>query len=68
MNQYDSAGCPRPRLLNREEAANSLNISTRKLDELLASKQIPKVRIGASVRIDPNDLQDYIESSKEGGR
>ena len=68
MNQYDSAGCPCPRLLTREEAANSLNISTRKLDDLLASKQIPKVRIGASVRIDPNDLRVYIKSLKEGGR
>ena len=51
-------------LLTRKEAASTLHISLRKLDELLASGELPRVLIGTCVRIDAKDLEVFIEKSK----
>ena len=55
-----------PHLLKRREAAKRLAISERKLDELAASGEIRRVKIGTAVRFEPQDLQAYIESKKVG--
>lgn len=45
------------KLLNRREAAKKLNISTVTLDRLAAREGFPVLRIGRSVKI-PDDLLD----------
>lgn len=57
-----------PPLLNRRQAAAWLNISTRKLDQLVASGQLSRVRIDACVRFDLADLEALVATAKEGGR
>jgi excisionase family DNA binding protein len=54
-------------LLTRPKAAEFLAISQRKLDQLAASGEIPRVRIDACVRFDRADLQAFANSKKEGG-
>ena len=58
-----------PRLLRVAEASRVLAISPRKLWSLTNCGDIPCVRIGRSVRYDPLDLSNWIESKKqhEGG-
>lgn len=51
-------------LLTPREAAEALRISQRKLWGLTASGQIPCVRIGRSVRYQPNDLRTWIDRRK----
>ena len=62
-------------LLKREEAAEVLSQSVRKLDLEIACGNLKVVRIGRSVRIRPEALDQYIEAretrinrSKKGGR
>ncbi len=53
-----------PSLLTRREAAAFLSVSERKLDQLVAAGQIPRAKIGASVRILRADLDKFIEERK----
>ena len=53
--------------LTRPQGAEYLAISQRKLDQLVASGEIPRVKIGACVRFDRADLQAFANSKKEGG-
>lgn len=55
---------PSAALATRQEAAAFLRISPRKLDALTASGAIPRVRIGAAVRFDRDDLEAFIASCK----
>jgi len=69
MSDYDVAAYgafPFPPLLNRKEAAAWLGVSTRKLDALAASGELPRVRIGTAVRFEPQDLNAYAQSRKVG--
>jgi len=50
-------------LLNVPEVARRLNISTTSTRRRIASGQIPAVRIGALVRIDADDLEQYLADS-----
>ena len=54
----NGAGDPTPaeKLLTREEAAERLRIHLRTVQRLIVSKELPAVRIGRHVRIDPADL------------
>lgn len=52
-------------LLRPEEAAAAIGVSRSKAYELIASKQIPSVRIGASVRVPIQALREWIESQLE---
>ncbi len=51
-------------LLGREEAASALSISVRKLDELAASNQLARVRIGRRVCFDPETLREFAEKNE----
>jgi excisionase family DNA binding protein len=54
------------RLLTREEAANRLRVSTRKLDDLEASGRLQAIRIGRRVLYHPKTLETFIRSQGEG--
>jgi excisionase family DNA binding protein len=49
------------RYLTRAEAAQKLGLSVRTVARLIASGELPAVRIRAAVRIDPNDLDALID-------
>jgi excisionase family DNA binding protein len=52
-------------LLTRQEAAQSLAISLRALDRLIAGGELYSVRIGRSVRVDPRDLSAFLASRRD---
>ena len=51
-------------LKTRREAAAYLSISPRKLDSLVASGELPRVKIGSSVRFQQSDLEAFIVEKK----
>jgi excisionase family DNA binding protein len=51
-------------LLTRQEAAEALAISIRKVDLLIEAGDLPAVRIGRSIRIRPSAL-DYMIEARE---
>jgi excisionase family DNA binding protein len=53
-----------PLLLSRRQAAKVLSISERTLWTLTANGEIQAVRFGRSVRYDPADLRQWIETKK----
>ena len=56
------------RYLNKAEAADSLGISTRTLDSWLSRKLIPYLKIGRTVRFDPEDLRrTLLKTCRVGG-
>lgn len=57
-----------PTLLTRAEASRFLSLSPRKLDQLAANGELPRVKIGAAVRFDPADLEAFVAAAKQGGR
>jgi len=54
----------RPLLLNSREAAQLLSLSERKLWDLMATGEIPHLKVGRSVRYAIEDLKSWIESNK----
>lgn len=52
------------RMLTELEAADVLGISARTLWQLRKDEKVRAVRIGRSVRYDPADLREFIESAK----
>ena len=60
-----AATLPPTNLLTRREAAAYLSISQRKLDALVASGEIERVKIDTCVRFDPTDLDQFIEHRKD---
>lgn len=65
--QSESDGSSKQRLLSYPAAAASLHISERKLWGLKASGTVPHVKIGASVRFRPADLDAYVDTLTSGG-
>lgn len=55
-----------PLLLTKSEAAEALRISARKLDRLIASRQLRAVKLGRHVRITPAELLRFINSLTGG--
>ena len=51
---------PLPLLLTRLEAAEFLRLSPRKLDQLTASGELPRVKIGTAVRFCRDDLEKFV--------
>lgn len=49
-------------LLTRQRGAATLGVSLRTVDELIASGDIPVVRIGKSVRFRPEALENFIDA------
>lgn len=57
-----------PRLLKLDEAADHLAISRRKLEQLVADSQIPKVKIGKATRFRMSDLAAFVEANLRSGQ
>lgn len=55
---------PTRHLLTRREASEYLAISPRKLDSLVADGELPRVKIGTSVRFEKSDLDAFIAAQK----
>jgi len=53
------------RLMTAREAADALALSVRTLRTLCQRGELTPVRIGRSVRFDPNDLRRLIDERKE---
>jgi len=51
-------------LLNVHQVAEQLSISEKLTYRLLDRGDLPKIKIGAAVRVDPADLQAYIERQR----
>lgn len=56
-----------PRLLTYRQAAEILGVVDRTISTMVRRGELPAVRFGGSVRIDPRDLATFIEKAK-GGR
>ena len=54
----------KPMLLTARQTARMLAISERSLYSITKDGQLPAVRIGRSVRYDPTDIHNWIESAK----
>jgi excisionase family DNA binding protein len=52
------------RLLDTTEAAATLGIGRRTLQELLAAREVACVKIGRSTRFDPADLAAYVDRNR----
>ncbi len=63
IRQDSAAG----RLLTYGEVAEILGASKRTIWTLVQSGDLPAVRFGRSVRIDPRDLEAFIAAAKRGG-
>lgn len=54
-------------LLTPPQAAKALGIGLKTLRSLYRGGELPVVRIGGSVRIDPSDLEQFIDRNRSGG-
>ncbi len=60
-------GAP-PRLLLRiPEAAETLGIGRTKIYELIATGELPTIRVGRAVRISVSTLQKWVETREQQG-
>jgi excisionase family DNA binding protein len=55
-------------LLRAEEVANILGIGRTKVFEMLATGELPVVRIGRSVRVPRGELYEWLRERTSGGR
>ena len=62
----DSAVPSIERLLSYEQAAKLLSVTGRTVWTLVDRGDLPAVRFGHSVRVDPADLRAFIDRSKQG--
>jgi excisionase family DNA binding protein len=58
----------RENLLTRKRSAEFLDVSLRTLDRLVAERELVAVKIGRSVRIDPRELDRYVDSRIHAAR
>ena len=56
------------RLLTVNDIAQQLQISQSFAYALMQRGEIPTVRLGRAVRVRPQDLEDFISSSVQGGQ
>lgn len=56
------------KLLTYREAGGLLGVTPRTIWNLVGRGELPAVRFGRSVRIDPRDLSKFIERAKGGAR
>ncbi len=54
-------------LLTVPQVAQLLQLSSRSLWKVVKRGDLPTVRLGRLVRIDPQDLADYLQRCKTGG-
>jgi excisionase family DNA binding protein len=55
-------------LLTRSQAASRLEISERKLSDMVAANTVPHVKIGRSLRFQQDSLDAWVETLERGGR
>lgn len=60
-----STAAPMEPLLTKDQAAQFLCVSVRKVEQLMASGELPRVRIGSLARIRPADLRRYVAGAVE---
>lgn len=58
---------PIERLLRPEDVASILNVSRSYAYTLLQTGELPAVRLGRSVRVRPQDLENYISTNVSTG-
>lgn len=56
------------KLLTLQQVADRLQVSMSTAYRLVYAGEIAVVRIGRNLRVRPEDLEAYIEASREGGR
>ncbi len=54
-----------PALLSVQEAAAHLRISKATTYRLIAAGELPAVRVGGQLRVDPDELRDYLYADRE---
>lgn len=64
FHQKETSLKVRPDLLNVHGAAQKLGISAWTIRELIWAGRLPCVRVGRLVRIDPKDIESFIENNK----
>jgi excisionase family DNA binding protein len=67
LRRIGEAGEDEDRLLTREEAADRLSISVRKLDRLREAGEIQAVQIDRAVRYHPKTLDRFVRRRAGGG-
>lgn len=55
-------------LMTIREVAEWLHVSTKTVYRLINSQKLAPVKIGRATRIEENDVEEYIQSLKKGGR
>jgi excisionase family DNA binding protein len=63
-----AGGLMEKRLLKRDEVAERLNVSTRTVDRLLDSGELPAVHVRSAVRIDPKAVEELVRRGQEPNR
>ena len=56
------------KLLTADDVAEILQVSLSFAYALLSRGELPSVRLGRAVRVRPQDLDEFIESSVQGGQ
>ena len=64
-SQSFESAVTRRKLLSIVEAAEYLSTSVRFVRDRRADGQVPAVKLGGLLRFDPEDLDQYIEASRE---
>ncbi|WP_013629625.1 helix-turn-helix domain-containing protein [Rubinisphaera brasiliensis] len=62
----ESCNALQGQMLTYKDAASYLALSERTVWRLVKSGELKAAKVGGAVRIDPADLRDYVERSKQG--
>jgi excisionase family DNA binding protein len=57
-----------PRLLNIDELAEQLGVTTRHIRRLVAEKRVPYLKVGKFVRFDPAEIGEWLDHARPPGR
>jgi len=66
MNTDRQAAEVPPVLYTVPETARALRLSTRSVFRLIQRGELPVVRVGRALRLDPRDLAEFVERQKSG--
>lgn len=62
----DCDAVPLPRLLDKTEVADRLDVGMRTVERMISSGELPVVRIGAAVRVHSDDLVEFMDALRSG--
>jgi excisionase family DNA binding protein len=57
-----------PRLLNIDELAERLGVTTTHIRRLVAEKRLPYLKVGKFVRFDPAEITEWLDDARHPGR